>query len=394
MAQLFANNAQGTLASSVNTSTTTISLTTGAGSLFPSPSGGDFFMLTLTQPGVESSWEIVKVTARSSDSLTVVRAQEGTSAASWAAGSKAELRLTAGARWSLSNIDESIAPTWTGAHQFNQALGIGASNSNSTGSMLVVAGAQFNSLLVRSTGTSGGVGSSDIYLGSATGDSSGGIVGYDHTTNNLSFGAGGAVKLKLTSGGNLLLGGNAPADTVAIRRSLTLTTPDTSGAGLATLSFVGPTANQSNNGYIGWYDSGNTSSTTLRNAYILSGSAGSSPNNSGSFMAFATKSDGVAGTGTIRLRIENTGFVWLVSDSQELQIGAGNDLRLYHNGTDSFIENDTGNLVLKVNGELDLEEVTTGTTAPSAGGAGALPATPAGYMTAVINGTTRQIAYY
>jgi hypothetical protein len=36
----------------------------------------------------------------------------------------------------------------------------------------------------------------------------------------------------------------------------------------------------------------------------------------------------------------------------------------------------------------------TGTTAPSAGGAGALPATPTGYMTVKINGTDRKVAYY
>jgi hypothetical protein len=37
---------------------------------------------------------------------------------------------------------------------------------------------------------------------------------------------------------------------------------------------------------------------------------------------------------------------------------------------------------------------TKGTTAPSAGGAGALPATPAGYLTVRVNGTNRQIPYY
>lgn len=100
----------------------------------------------------------------------------------------------------------------------------------------------------------------------------------------------------------------------------------------------------------------------------------------------------------------NSGFAWGVdgsnkslfnlADNREFRLGAGNDLRLYHDGTDSFIENDTGNLVLKVNGELDLEEVTTTTSAPSAGAAGALPATPAGYMTTIINGVSRQFAYY
>lgn len=37
---------------------------------------------------------------------------------------------------------------------------------------------------------------------------------------------------------------------------------------------------------------------------------------------------------------------------------------------------------------------TTGTTAPSAGAGGALPATPAGYVTLSVNGTDRQVAYY
>jgi hypothetical protein len=38
--------------------------------------------------------------------------------------------------------------------------------------------------------------------------------------------------------------------------------------------------------------------------------------------------------------------------------------------------------------------VTTSTTAPAAGGAGALPATPTGYMTLRINGVNRQVPYY
>jgi hypothetical protein len=37
---------------------------------------------------------------------------------------------------------------------------------------------------------------------------------------------------------------------------------------------------------------------------------------------------------------------------------------------------------------------TTTTSAPSAGGAGALPATPAGYVTVTINGVNRKLPYY
>ena len=37
----------------------------------------------------------------------------------------------------------------------------------------------------------------------------------------------------------------------------------------------------------------------------------------------------------------------LIADSEELQIGTGGDLKLYHNGTDSYIDENTGNLYLR-----------------------------------------------
>ncbi|MCA8068539.1 hypothetical protein [Burkholderia vietnamiensis] len=48
---------------------------------------------------------------------------------------------------------------------------------------------------------------------------------------------------------------------------------------------------------------------------------------------------------------------------------------------------------LGINGGLSFAPATT-TTAPAAGSAGALPATPAGYATVTIGGTARKIAYY
>ena len=93
--QLFANNASSTLASGITNVATSLTLATGTEALFPNPTGGDWFLLTLTQAtGPETSWEIVKCTARSTDTLTIVRAQEGTTAAAWATA-KAEQRLTA-----------------------------------------------------------------------------------------------------------------------------------------------------------------------------------------------------------------------------------------------------------------------------------------------------------
>lgn len=94
---LFTNNASATLAAGVTAAATSLTLTAGQGARFPSPSGGDWFMATLySVTGVtESLWEIVKCTARSGDTLTVVRAQEGTTARVWSSGAPVELRITA-----------------------------------------------------------------------------------------------------------------------------------------------------------------------------------------------------------------------------------------------------------------------------------------------------------
>jgi hypothetical protein len=121
-----------------------------------------------------------------------------------------------------------------------------------------------------------------------------------------------ANKLPLAGGvltGNVSLGTNVVAGGGGTRRAITLSSPDLTGAGLGVLSFYGPTANQGNNGNIEWYDAGNTGSASLRNAFIYSGSSGATANNRGSFMAFATKADGVSGGGGEAMRIDSAGNV-------------------------------------------------------------------------------------
>lgn len=98
MAQLFKNNASGKLASAIDSDDTTIVLETGQGSRFPTLGSGDYFMATFADivAGREVEWEIVKVTARVSDTLTIVRAQEGTTARDWPLETVFEQRITAG----------------------------------------------------------------------------------------------------------------------------------------------------------------------------------------------------------------------------------------------------------------------------------------------------------
>lgn len=93
MAVKFTNNATGTLASSITASTTTITLTTGQGALFPSLASGEYFYATLVDSS--NNIEIVKVTARAVDVMTVVRAQDDTTARAYAAADRFELRATA-----------------------------------------------------------------------------------------------------------------------------------------------------------------------------------------------------------------------------------------------------------------------------------------------------------
>ena len=93
---LFANNAHTTLAGPIAATATTINLAAGTGSLFPVPGVGQQFAMTLTSQSNTNIKEIVYVTTRATDVVTVVRAQEGTTALAFIAGDFADNYLTAG----------------------------------------------------------------------------------------------------------------------------------------------------------------------------------------------------------------------------------------------------------------------------------------------------------
>ena len=78
--QLYANNAKTTLAAGITSTQTTLTVAVGTGSLFPNPTTGQAFKVTLTSATSSSVYEICLCTSRSGDVLTVVRGQEGTSA--------------------------------------------------------------------------------------------------------------------------------------------------------------------------------------------------------------------------------------------------------------------------------------------------------------------------
>lgn len=91
MPAIATNNAKSTVATALSSSALVVALNDG--SSFPSPGTGEYFYLTLIH--TDGTTEIVKCTSRSGNNLSIVRAQDGTSAATFPVGSRAELRVTA-----------------------------------------------------------------------------------------------------------------------------------------------------------------------------------------------------------------------------------------------------------------------------------------------------------
>lgn len=93
---IFTDNANTTLAAPISSGAVSLTVQSGAGALFPNPSAGQQFALTLNDAATGLDYEIMYCTARVGDTMTVVRAQEGTTAQNWLAGDIAFHGPTAG----------------------------------------------------------------------------------------------------------------------------------------------------------------------------------------------------------------------------------------------------------------------------------------------------------
>ena len=102
MGVVFTNNAETTLAAAI-TSTSATSISVTSSSTFPTVGAGEYFYATIDDG---SNNEIVKITAVSGTTWTVVRAQDNTTARTFANGSTVQLRTTAAL---LTDIQENIA---------------------------------------------------------------------------------------------------------------------------------------------------------------------------------------------------------------------------------------------------------------------------------------------
>lgn len=97
------NNAISRLASGIAAGDLSLTVTAGEGARFPVLGVGDYFPATIRRRS-DDELEIVRVTARSSDTFTIERAREDTTALAFIAGDIIELRLT------VATFDDIIEP--------------------------------------------------------------------------------------------------------------------------------------------------------------------------------------------------------------------------------------------------------------------------------------------
>lgn len=100
--ELWANNASTTLAAPAAPSDTTITVASAAA--FPTPTGNEFFRVTLNDAATGLITEIVGVSNVTGNVFTVVRALEGTTAKSWASNDLVNNFVTAGALANLGQL--------------------------------------------------------------------------------------------------------------------------------------------------------------------------------------------------------------------------------------------------------------------------------------------------
>ncbi|MDX8382478.1 MAG: hypothetical protein R8M45_00255 [Ghiorsea sp.] len=186
---LYSNNAESITAASILAADLTLTLATGDGALFPAPTTvgqlASHAIVTLTD-GI--NFEIIKVTANAADVMTIVRAQEGTTALDWAGGTTVSQRLTAAAFQSLLDM---VGPYDNGTSSFasvRAGIGTTADGNTSVGIGRACTASGIKSTAMGALCTASGIDTVCVGYNSTASDSRAVSMGrnctssYDHTT--------------------------------------------------------------------------------------------------------------------------------------------------------------------------------------------------------------------
>lgn len=162
MSYVATNKASSTVGANFNATATTITLATGEGARFPSPTGGDYTLITLQNTG--GAREIICIVGRSSDTLTV--GIPGSTAANVAGRNYETIYGMAAAAWVIGDV-VSCRPTAkliVDAHAAGASAATAQADATTGIANAATAQATANAALPKA----GGVMTGDIQMGTAT----------------------------------------------------------------------------------------------------------------------------------------------------------------------------------------------------------------------------------
>ena len=216
---LFANNCNTTLNGGITAVANSMVVTSATG--FPVPTGSQYFYCTLADAATQTTIEIVKVTAVSGTTFTIVRGQDGTSGTIFASGAVVSLRLVRANLNDFPKLDE--ANTFTQAQTFS-ALTSGRIPFSSTGGLqtdsanLTFDGSNLNvsGIVSASTLSSSGALYSNNGTVAARVIASGAASYWGNTSNHpVYFQTNNAIVSTLDTSGNFLVGTTSALSVVA-----------------------------------------------------------------------------------------------------------------------------------------------------------------------------------
>jgi len=346
VAVVFKNNANTILASDITSTATSISVLSG--SVFPSLSAGEYFLCTLDD---DTNNEIVKVTAISGNTLTVERAQEGTTARAFSTSDTIESRVTAGIMDLFPQLDggEITADEFIGDFRGSVLFKAQAGEALSKGDVVYISGISGNTTVVSKADADDAAKMPAFGVASATASINTPVDVY--TTGILSN-----IDTSSFSVGDQLFVSNTPG-------SLTDTPPTGESSALQKIAKV--TRSDASSGSIFITGAGRSNAVpNLNDGKIFLGNGSNQavsttldtsvvPENTNLYYTDArvqaVSINNVVEDTTPQLGgdLASNGNDILFGDNDKAVFGAGSDLQIYHDGSNSYID-DAGVGVLAI----------------------------------------------
>ena len=341
MAIVFKNNASTTLSAALSSSAT--SITVADATKLPSITGDEYFFCSIDDG---SNIEIVKVTGVSSNTLTIVRAQDNTTAQTFSSGDIIEQRLTAAVLETFPQLDadEITATEFIGDLRGAVIFNAQAGEAIDKGEVVYVSGISGNTPIVSlaDADDSSKMPAFGLALESASLNSSLAIVTFGTISgvDTSAFSVGDTLYISTTAGG---LTNSKPTGEGSLIQNIGKVQRSHASAGSIKVGGAGRTNDTPNlndgNIFIG--NASNQATTSTLDTSVV-------PENTNLYYtdarAQAVSINNVVEDTTPQLGgdLASNGNDILFADGDQAMFGLGNDLRIFHNGTASKIQNYTG----------------------------------------------------